>query len=85
MTRFYITISQREQWYAIMSECRAWFGSNWRCQPKVRRRLRDSTRSAWMQPIPVWFEVPDQRFGTWITVKMALQVRVHADPLPINT
>jgi hypothetical protein len=69
--RFYVQLSTTEQWYAVMRECRAWFGSNWRTQPKVRRRLQ----RAWEDPVEAWFEVPNPEWSTWIATKLALQVR----------
>ena len=41
---------------------------------KVRRKL-GSKYSPRPQTVPVWFEVPDPRFATWIAVKMSLQVQ----------
>jgi hypothetical protein len=72
--RFWFMVSTQEQWYGIMRECRAWFGSNWRGMSKVRRKL-GSKYSPRPQVVPVWFEVPDPRFATWIAVKMSLQVQ----------
>lgn len=73
--RIYVSISTQEQWYGIMRECRAWFGKNWRTQGRVKRKLQESRRYSQSQPvIPVWFEVPDLRFATWVSVKYSLQV-----------
>jgi len=80
--RFWFYVRTTEQWYGIIRECRSWFGKNWRAQSKVKRKLESQanvgritfTRSA---PMPVWFEVPDPRFATWISVKFSLQV--HSD------
>ena len=74
--RFWFTISTEKQWYAIMKECREWFGKNWRAQNKVRRKFSSwhSTR----HPIEIWFEVPDLRFATWISVKHGIQVQSDA-------
>jgi hypothetical protein len=75
--RFWFMVATQEQWYSIMRECRSWFGSNWRGMSKVRRKLhaRYSPKSALL---PIWFEVPDPRFATWIAVKMSLQVQSDA-------
>jgi len=44
---------------------------------KVRRKL-GSKHSRPVVALPVWFEVPDPRFATWIAVKMSLQVQSDA-------
>jgi hypothetical protein len=65
-----------DQWYSIMRECREWFGKNWRTQGRVKRKLANSynAKPFLQHPIPVWFEVPDPRFATWISVKLSLQI-----------
>lgn len=75
--RFYVRVRTPEQWYSVMSECRAWFGRNWRTMPRVRRKLhpRYSTTSA---PLSVWFEVPDLRVCTWIATKLSLEVTTRS-------
>lgn len=80
MTRLYFIISRTDQWYQIMRECRTWFGTNWRCQPRVKRYLAGSGTKVIAKTRPVWFEVPDARFATWIAVKMALEVRTKTHP-----
>ena len=74
--RIYVSVATQEQWYAVMRECREWFGKNWRTQPRVKRKLAENRRygSVNKPGIPVGFEVPDLRFATWISVKMSLQV-----------
>jgi hypothetical protein len=72
--RFWFLISNQEQWYGIMRECRSWFGKEWRSMSKVRRKL-GSKHSPRPQTVPVWFDVPDPRFATWIAVKMSLQAQ----------
>lgn len=57
-----------------MRECRSWFGKNWRTQGRVKRKLAHSSVRNLREPLAVWFEVPDLRFATWISVKMSLQV-----------
>jgi hypothetical protein len=74
--RFWFMLSTEKQWYDIIKECREWFGRNWRGMGKVRRRLGGKV-SGNVATLPVWFEVPDPRFATWIAVKMSLQV--HSD------
>ena len=69
--RFYVSLTTTEQWYAVMQECRAWFGTDWRTQPKIRRRLTRNFDNA----VEAWFEVPDSQWSTWIATKLAVQVR----------
>ncbi len=76
--RIYVSISSEQQWYAVMRECRSWFGKNWRTQGRVKRKLSHSHIRTLREPIPIWFEVPDLRFATWISVKMSLQVAGEA-------
>ena len=77
--RFWFFVSTEKQWYDIIRECRAWFGKNWRGMSKVRRKLSNSRSPALrLAPLPVWFEVPDPRFATWLSVKMSLQVQSDA-------
>lgn len=77
--RFWFMVSTEQQWYGIIRECRVWFGKNWQGMPKVRRKLNKS-RSPISQhaSLPVWFDVPDPRFATWISVKHSLQVQSDA-------
>ncbi len=76
LQRFWFMVTTEKQWYDIMRECRAWFGSNWQSMSKVRRKLSNRRSPALRySPLPVWFEVPDPRFATWISVKMSLQVQ----------
>lgn len=72
--RIYVQMQTTDQWYAVMRECRSWFGRNWRTQGRIKRKLQ-SKYSRLSQTIPVWFEVPDLRFATWISVKLSLQVQ----------
>ena len=71
-------VSTEQQWYQIMRECRSWFGKDWRGMAKVRKKLKTQSSYARMSQLPVWFEVPDPRFATWIAVKMSLQVQSDA-------
>jgi hypothetical protein len=78
LQRIHVYVTTAEQWYTVMRECRAWFGKNWRTQPRVKRKLTSPyvgrVGRAAREPIAVWFEVPDPKFATWISVKMSLQV-----------
>lgn len=72
--RFWFTISTEKQWYTIMKECREWFGKNWQTQSKVRRKFSfNYSRKHFVEEI--WFEVPDLRFATWISVKYGIQAQ----------
>jgi hypothetical protein len=76
--RFWFILATQKQWYDVMRECREWFGPynrRWRSMSKVRKKLHpDKSRGT----MPVWFDVPDPRFATWISVKMSLQVMSDA-------
>ena len=74
MHKLYFELSSVDTWYAIMREARAQFGKNWRCQAHVKRRLENA--SIWKMSGTnerVWFEVPDPKFGTWVTIKHAVR------------
>jgi hypothetical protein len=75
--KFWFFISTEKQWYDVMRECRAWFGKNWCGMSKVRKKLNTNRGHIKIGPVPVWFEVPDPRFATWISVKYSIQV--HSD------
>ena len=73
MHRIWFRLHTTKEWYAVMKEARTMFGTNWRTQSRVKRRLEHYT--LWgvsLQPVPVWFEVPDQTFATWVAVKHAV-------------
>ncbi len=75
MYKLYFEIADTETWYAIMREARAQFGSNWRGQAHVKRRLERA--KIWSMPDSkerVWFEVPDPAFGTWVAIKHAVRI-----------
>lgn len=76
--RFYVRVRTDEQWYAVMAECRAWFGRHWRCQGKIRRRLKPTVHGQIPGAIPTWFEVPDLGVCTWIATKHSLEVTAQA-------
>ena len=76
--RFWFIVSTEKQWYDIMRECRSWFGKNWRGMAKVKRKLNPRHSAVRPRSVPVWFEVPDPRFATWISVKLSLQVQSDA-------
>ena len=71
--RFFVLIENEKQWYSVMSECRDWFGKDWQTQRNVRRKI---TGPGQLKPLQVWFDVPDPRWATWISTKLAVQVSV---------
>lgn len=81
--RFWFLLASDKQWYAIMAECRTWFGKNWRCQGKVLRKLGSMNHRYSPKPQLIWFDVPDPKFATWVSVKLGIQVhsdaKLHAD------
>lgn len=69
--RFYVYCTSEQQWYAVMRECRTWFGTNWKCQSKRRRKLK----SNWgYEEVSIWFDIPNPTWATWIGTKFALRV-----------
>lgn len=76
--RFFVYVESHKQWYTVIAEARAWFGKNWKCQNKVRRKLMrmsyDETPS-----MPVWFDVPDPKWSTWVATKLGVRVVVNVD------
>lgn len=71
--RIWFEFDSAEKWYAVMREATQLFGAgNWRAQPRVKRKL-DSNRWA-RKMIPVWFDVPDPNFATWVAIKHSVTV-----------
>lgn len=75
MHRMTFLLADTSQWYAIMQEARSLYGKTWRSQSHVRRKLQRKLKT---QLIPVWFEVPDPAFATWIAVKHAVIAKTEA-------
>lgn len=73
LQRFWFSVTTEQQWYDIIRECRSWFGKNWKGQGKVRRKLKGNVYKI-NRCLPIWFDVPDARFATWISVKHSIQV-----------
>lgn len=71
MHRITFRLTGTQQWYNIMREARNTFGTGWRGQRHVKRRLERNRRD--QQPMLVWFEVPDPAFATWCAVKLAVE------------
>lgn len=72
MHRIWFELLDTKTWYKIISEANQQFASNWRGQPHVKRKLEGNKWNP--KPIKVWFDVPDERFGTWCAVKYAVTV-----------
>jgi hypothetical protein len=70
--RVTIELDNAVQWYKIIREANALYGlNNWRGQPRVKRKLEKN----WARnTIRVWFDVPDQTFASWVSIKLAVQV-----------
>lgn len=71
--RVTLELENSTQWYAVIREANALYGlHNWRGQPRVKRKL---DRIRWSQTkSTVWFDVPDQTFASWISIKLAVRV-----------
>jgi hypothetical protein len=84
--RFWFKIYTAKQWYAVINECRDLYGKNWRTKRNVFKRFkRTKTLSHalrhWMYvniSHDIWFEVPDQTFATWVSVKHSIEVASDA-------
>jgi hypothetical protein len=70
--RVTVELENDVQWYKIIREANALYGlHNWRGQPRVKRKLEKN----WARnKVRVWFDVPDQTFASWISIKLALHV-----------
>lgn len=74
MHRIHFEISTLDQWYDIIREANQMFGSgNWVGQRKVRRKIEQMPYRV-LGSVPVWFDVPDERFGTWVSIKHAVRM-----------
>ena len=78
MHRIWMKIGSTEIWYKIIAEANREFGvRGWRGQSGVKRRLERNV-GVWPEFIKpstiVWFEVPDEKFATWIAIKYAVTV-----------
>lgn len=79
MHRIIIELQTVDQWYSVIREANTWFGpKNWRGQNHVRKKLERNTMWVTAAPgietkfVPVWFDVPDPQFATWVKLKYAL-------------
>jgi hypothetical protein len=81
MHRIWIEIGSTEVWYKIIAEANREFGiRGWRGQSGAKRRLDQLGQwRGWLVPDTkttqrVWFDVPDEKFATWIAIKYAVTV-----------
>jgi hypothetical protein len=81
MHRIWMEIGSTKVWYKVIAEANREFGiRGWRSQSGVKRRL--DRLSLWPNGWPpgnrvterVWFDVPDEKFATWIAIKYAITV-----------
>jgi len=72
MHRIYMEIDSVDVWYKIVREANSMFGRNWRGQSRVKRRLATPVWLSTSDPQKVWFDVPDEKFGTWVAIKYAV-------------
>ena len=74
MHRIWFDISSTDVWYSIQREAKKLYGHNWKSQSRVRRKLEN----IWGNPVsyPVWFDVPDESFASWISVKYAVTAKI---------
>ena len=72
MHRIYFEVGSVDVWYKIVREANSMFGRNWRGQSRVKRRLNTPAWFGTAGSHKVWFEVPDEKFGTWIAIKYAV-------------
>ena len=74
MHRVYMEISSVELWYKIIREANSLYGRNWRGQSGAKRRL---SHNIWLDSTKqerVWFDVPDEKFGTWVAIKCGVTI-----------
>ena len=74
MHKVYFNLLTIDDWYAIISELKRWFGNEWRGQRGMRKKFK---RTGWsMEPQRVWFIVPDLAFKTFIDLKMTNNLKL---------
>jgi hypothetical protein len=66
--RIFFDVDSTRAWYNIIREANALYGRNWRGQPHVKRQL-ERFRYNNVSNLRIWFEVPDPKFATWVSVK----------------
>ena len=77
MHRIWFDISSTDVWYSIQREAKKLYGASWKSQSRVKRKLEN----VWGNPQShsVWFDVPDQSFASWISVKYAVTAKIAAN------
>ena len=72
--RIWFDISSTDVWYSIQREAKKLYGQSWKSQSRVRRKLEN----IWGTPVSyqIWFDVPDQSFASWISVKYAVTAKI---------
>lgn len=75
--RVVVDLATTDDWYKVIREANTLYGAhNWRSQPRAKRRLE---RERWSGKVtPIWFDVPDPAFATWVSVKHSVNARVQA-------
>ena len=75
--RVVVELVGTDDWYKVIREANALYGThNWRGQPRAKRRL---DLNKWTgKSIPIWFDVPDPAFATWVSVKHSVIAKVLA-------
>lgn len=68
MHKIYFEIRYIEQWYQIIKELRSWFGTEWKGQRGIRKKLNKSMWS--LESHTIWFFVPDLAFKTFMDLKI---------------
>ena len=74
MHRVYMEVGTLAVWYKIIREANALYGRNWRGQSGVKRRL---SHNIWLHDKKqerVWFDVPDEKFSTWVAIKCGVTI-----------
>jgi hypothetical protein len=71
-SRVYFNVGSVKDWYNIIREAHALYGANWRGQQHVKRKLERRPT----EPLKVWFDVPDEKFATWVSVKHGVSAAV---------
>lgn len=74
MHRVYMEISSVELWYKIIREANSLYGRNWRGQSGAKRRLSHNIWLDSKKQERVWFDVPDEKFGTWVAIKCGVTI-----------
>ena len=74
MHRVYMEIGSTEVWYKIIREANALYGRNWRGQSGAKRRLSHNIWLDSKKQERIWFDVPDEKFGTWVAIKCGVTI-----------